>query len=969
MKPKKPLAKISQKPHFKIEANLLSFSPRKIADRNSFIVKQLKKATSIFNHYDNNIALEGDYGTGKSSIIRQLKGSLVWRLINKPKIVSFFAFSGKGGITNLKMQSEIVRQLYFGEDANKLKGSSYKRIGKHYYRISIVAALLLGIFTIPTLLGTDFLSIFDSIGTIINSEIDISKTEVVRLFIWVASMLLITILVNVVLKLLSSVTIKNVSAKDLSVELLDKRPDFDQLIDLLVFYFKNTKRRVIIFEDLDRFDKPKIFEELRQLNFILNNRLRLLGKIKFIYATKGDLFKKSTSNEVGVEDIRTKVFDLIIPVVPFLAKINYDTVFQDEYSKAGFSYNITGIEKILSRHSSDMRVIKAIINNMIVYDKTFKLESVNDYKNCAALSIIRLFEPGEFKDLSTSNSSLDTILGACRKLKNSRLKDIEKKYAIDNKIKTHSDEIWTALKAYGESIPTNYQLQSASVDGITLKATDDDILTKMYNARSSVQISWTYRNKSFTPDQIKEIFNQFTRSTPEELQNKEQEIRGVVERDPFEFYTEAKGDLNENNPNIPIMIEELVENGFVTEDYMRFTAKSASDDININNAKRYIFNNIRGKERDVNCSITPEMAEIILNEIDNTDLASTGLYNYDLFDYIIKNQAKYHYHLERLFLNAKADLNKFMEFFDSYCYKYKTELENEKCTRINESVIDELSKTIPPTFLTMKLAKIYPNELMKKVTWSSLGDTNAKKVIYTIAVISLESPLDIILEETDRSFLSYYADTIIENENGKANLFGLNIANGVPINNIEAYNISNEEIQQHLEKIIIVINEQNLNFLAEDILIGYIAIRRLTVNDFSSIMKSNQANVKQYVAKNIEKTMTEDALPRCLQEAAAYIYEKKVALSASELLQYAGKINTKNLIGMIIISDLTKEEIVMIMSKCNDRNLNKIQVKGSIIKLDINRHNEMLAEQLITLGLVNRQNSLKNKKIIRLQVL
>ena len=133
-------------------------------------------------------------------------------------------------------------------------------------------------------------------------------------------------------------------------------------------------------------------------------------------------------------------------------------------------------------------------------------------------------------------------------------------------------------------------------------------------------------------------------------------------------------------------------------------------------------------------------------------------------------------------------------------------------------------------------------------------------------------------------------------------------------------------------------------------------------------MNSDKANVKHHVVKNIEKVVANDSLPGCIQEAAAYIYEKKISLTQDELFQYAGKTNTKNLIGISIIPDLTREEIVAVMAKCDDGNLSKIQIKNSLIKLSSNKSNEIFAEKLESLGLVRRQNS-RNHKIIRLQVL
>ena len=167
---------------------------------------------------------------------------------------------------------------------------------------------------------------------------------------------------------------------------------------------------------------------------------------------------------------------------------------------------------------------------------------------------------------------------------------------------------------------------------------------------------------------------------------------------------------------------------------------------------------------------------------------------------------------------------------------------------------------------------------------------------------------------------------------------------------------------------LIVINEQNLAILEDDVLINYISTHQLTADGFKAIMNSDKANVKHHVVKNIEKVVANDSLPGCIQEAAAYIYEKKISLTQDELFQYAGKTNTKNLIGISIIPYLTREEIVAVMTKCDDGNLSKIQIKNSLIKLSSNKSNEIFAEKLESLGLVRRQNS-RNHKIIRLQVL
>lgn len=214
----------------------------------------------------------------------------------------------------------------------------------------------------------------------------------------------------------------------MSIDLTDKDPDFTQLIDLLIFYFKKTKRRVIFFEDLDRANNPRIFEELRQLNFIINNsrRREIFGTVKFIYAIKSDIFCILKDQSVGVEKINSKIFDLVIPVIPFLTSMNFSYIFKLECQKVGLEEKFSGIENILSRHSADMRVLKFILNNIIAYQNTFELNDEKDYRNIAALSVLRVYEPKEFIKISNGNGRLDEICKSCNTKKQQNIEISQK---------------------------------------------------------------------------------------------------------------------------------------------------------------------------------------------------------------------------------------------------------------------------------------------------------------------------------------------------------------------------------------------------------------------------------------------------------------------------------------------------------------------------------------------------------------
>ena len=438
----------------KSTSDLLSFSPQKIYSGHEYIIRQLKRATRINNVTDNNIALDGDYGVGKSSIIYELRSCLLWRLLNRPKIVSFLSFSIKNEGTkpgtkkyrkklSEYLQSEIVRQSYYGEPSDKLKHSGYKRIGAHHYILSPLVGTLIGAIVTYRLYGNDFIGIWQSPEGLPMNIIFCT---------WIILCISFTFIASIILTQISNGSIKGISAKNISADLTDNKPDFDQLIDLIIYYFHKTHRRVIIFEDIDRLGSPEIFEELHQLNFVLNNRLRIFGKVKFIYAIKGSSFSNYETEVVGIEQINTKVFDLVIPVIPFLTKINFNEVFQEEYKKSKLDMNIASIDKILSRHTSDMRVVKSVINNILIYANTFnELQTEEDYNNIAALSVIRVFCPDDFAKFSTGNSVLDLTQNECLKNKRKRIDAISKEYRIKhihNNIRPILELIWGISSSY-----------------------------------------------------------------------------------------------------------------------------------------------------------------------------------------------------------------------------------------------------------------------------------------------------------------------------------------------------------------------------------------------------------------------------------------------------------------------------------------------------------------------------------------
>lgn len=958
----------------KNKSEFLSFSPQNKSDDNQYIVKQLKNVTKFSNKIDNNIALDGNYGTGKSSILNCLRDDLVWDFFHKSKTVSFLSFQTFNNSTqndeeiSKNLQSEIVRQLYYGEKPNKLKGSGYRRIGKTYFVGAILLSIILSLSLYFFIYKINIQELFQEIVDLVEKNDHPLRLDIFTI-IWLIITLSFATIFNLFFQFISNGNIKSVSAKDLSIDLTDKNPDFTQLIDLLIFYFKKTKRRVIFFEDLDRANNPRIFEELRQLNFAINNSRcrKIFGSVKFIYAIKSDIFCVPKDQSVGVEKINSKIFDLVIPVIPFLTRMNFSYIFKLECQKVGLEEKFYGIENILSRHSADMRVVKFILNNIIAYQNTFELNDKKDYRNIAALSVLRVYEPEEFIKISTGNGQLDKIRKMCTTEKQNSIEISQKKQTSDYYIENETDEIWQEIRKKISGIPIDCRSVSVSINGDVYQP-NGGTLRKINSIKNTdIYVEWEgHGSHSYPVQEVQDIINSYI----EEKRSKalaENEVHKLAKRDCFSFFTTSVSFAIDSKNHTNEIIKELIENNFLTEGYIRFISRSESMDKELNNALRFIHNYIRDNKEGYDFVLNEESIKKLIKNTDNTDWTSTGIYNFYLFDFLIKNIDQYSDRIEKVLLNARNDIKKLMSFFDKYCFKYKKELDVEYCKNLDMQQIKMMSFSVPPVFLIKGITELYPNEIMNSISLSSLGDTNAKEVIFNIAVMCLKDPQNLKIEEIGCSLLKYYSGTILTCENGRDNLFKLYIANSIPFDNIKKFEQPTEMIKNNLEKIIIEINIANLNSLDDSILIDYIKIHKISKGDFFIIMESNKNNLKNYIVKNIEESIKKDDIDKCITITVDYIIKNRISLTYPEIIPYINKIDRDKVIKILLNSALNREELCAILCESSDSELNKIDMSNRKIRLSKSTDNIRFTKLLVDHGLVVKENS-KDKNLIRLSV-
>jgi hypothetical protein len=353
-----------------------------------------------------NIALTGAYGVGKSSILQEVTRVHRKRTISLSLSTLGLAGYSKSGAELTKrnslknsdpqsktnqIQKEIVKQLLYSQDPIRMSGSRFGRMTRfrpwRSVLLSMAAALVVGVVFALTGWSAHLAKIsaipHDWLWTA-NPAVFLVATLIVLLVLWLSN---------------NRVQVSQVGAGTASIALSPKSSTyFDQYLDEIVYFFEVVKKDIVIFEDIDRFDDPHIFETLRSLNTLLNGAKQLgRRKIRFIYAIKDSIFEElgavageealssedpdgetreqklpdsnATADPVSdqlARSNRTKFFDLVIPVVPFITHRSARNLLA--MTAAGLQPPIAvDLIDLAARHIADMRLILDIRNEYTIF--------------------------------------------------------------------------------------------------------------------------------------------------------------------------------------------------------------------------------------------------------------------------------------------------------------------------------------------------------------------------------------------------------------------------------------------------------------------------------------------------------------------------------------------------------------------------------------------------------------------------
>lgn len=443
---------------------LRSLAPSYEEDKHGIYVTALTRALRESDDV-RNIALTGAYGTGKSSVLKRLSEidefkdrvlelslSTVGVTEKRPKGDSD-TNPAEWTKTNL-IQKEIVKQILYRDAPTKTRGSRFRRISRFRWAPEIGSAIGVGALLLAILWITGLaLPFAKSLGE--------DPAWGWLLSTYVALLAILSGIVYAIRWLTHNrVFLEKLSAGPATVSLAANSSNyFDQYMDEIVYYFEQSGRDIVIFEDIDRFEDAHIFETLRALNTLLNGAeqvqlRRRLGKVKlpkgtptpevkFVYALRDSVFERlsdvptdineehtNTANTYDNADDevkranRTKFFDLVIPIVPFITHRNARDLMLNAMDGTGVSRELINVA---AGFVADMRLIIDMRNEYDVYANRL-LATKNqmpglDPDRLFALIIYKCVHMADFEAIRFGKSDLDELRDAWRSIVRDSLAD------------------------------------------------------------------------------------------------------------------------------------------------------------------------------------------------------------------------------------------------------------------------------------------------------------------------------------------------------------------------------------------------------------------------------------------------------------------------------------------------------------------------------------------------------------------
>lgn len=418
------------------QIKLRSLAPEFENGQHGIYVRHLEEA--VLDRRNRNIALTGRYGAGKSSVLDDFQKKHDKDTV-RISINTLGPDKDDEDLTN-RIQKELVKQLVYRLTPGKIRRSRFARPKPVTKGRAFLQALFISV------VGLGFLWV---LGVRSGPGWPDAAADLPG-YIVRAGMLFILVLASLWAArwIIGDRIVSEVTTAGTKIALGEGPTTyFDSFLDEIVAFFDTVRPKFVIFEDLDRFEDPQIFDSLRELNTLINASANWQASdepLRFIYAIKDSLFEQlgkepeSKDGEATASDgrdsptasakprldiaaeavrraNRTKFFEIVVPMVPFISHRNARDLLAGELVKLGLAENVVSrpLLDLIARHTTDMRLMKNICNEFVVFaehllwTKTPSPGMTADH--LFALVAYKNFHLADFEAISQRTSTLDEL--------------------------------------------------------------------------------------------------------------------------------------------------------------------------------------------------------------------------------------------------------------------------------------------------------------------------------------------------------------------------------------------------------------------------------------------------------------------------------------------------------------------------------------------------------------------------------
>lgn len=412
-------------------ASLSLLSPKEDRDAHKEYIERLKAA--IDNSDVHNVALTGAYGSGKSSILKTFKSCYPHYKYVDISLATFEEHVQNVGKDEDKLEYRILQQLFYHVKMSDISESRFGRIERTSLsaKIGLTFSICLLVVCYLCLFKVEWLEcIFPDAKLILEHN---SVKIVAFLLFALISILMVFKFVHFYKRL----GIRNLGVKlcSASLEIEDKKnvTAMNRYLDEIIYLFQKKKYEVVFFEDLDRFENIQIFTKLRELNQILNQSEEIKQRVVFVYALCDNVF--------STPEARTKFFDYIIPVIPFVNVSNSGDLFKRSFMNLQIPEERLSTEFLtdISHFVNDTRVLKNIVNEFTLYHKM--LDPKLNLEHLLAIILYKNLYPKDFCLLHQGKGLVYEAFASVPSFKKDKREEILKQiHENDKKVKRILDE-------------------------------------------------------------------------------------------------------------------------------------------------------------------------------------------------------------------------------------------------------------------------------------------------------------------------------------------------------------------------------------------------------------------------------------------------------------------------------------------------------------------------------------------------